>query len=93
MPARVADRSDFCLLLDGKALAPLVLKIGDCLLDPVNLLPKEPLLPLCRDRNLLELAVADDHGIIIAGCDPGAELLAVCRLEILPAGYKELLSR
>jgi hypothetical protein len=34
--------------------------------------------------------VSDDHGVIIAGGDPGTELLPVFGLKITLAGYQQL---
>ena len=80
----------FFHLFDGKALPVAVFQLGDRIRDFVDLFPEKPFLPLCRDRDLLELGMSDDNGIIIAGGDPGAELLPVFRFKIPLAGHQQL---
>ena len=44
---------------------------------------QQPLLAFLADGDFLELGVAYDDGIVVAGGDAGAELLAVMLLEVL----------
>ena len=73
-------------LLDGELFAALPLQFRDTLGDLVDLLLQETLLPLMGYGDLLELTVPDDNGIIVAGGDASAELLAIGGLEILLRG-------
>ena len=73
-------------LLDGELFAALPLQLRDTLGDLVDLLLQETLLSLMGYGNLLELTVPDDNGIIVAGGDASAELLAIGGLEILLRG-------
>ena len=77
-------------LLDGKPLAVAPLEFLDALHDLPDLLLKQPFLPLMGDGNLLKLAVSDDHRVIIAGCDPRAELLAPALFKVLFGRYQNL---
>ena len=85
--------SGFLHLLDGKILTTLIFQFCDCALDLINLFLQLPFLSLGRQRNLLKLAVTDDNGIIVAGCNTGAELLSVCGFKIFLRGNKELGTR
>ena len=77
-------------LLDGKVFAPAVLELCDSVLNLFNLLPQKAFLPFRRNRNLFKLAVADDHGIVIPGGDPGTELLPVLLFKVLSACHQNL---
>ena len=68
---------------DGKALNTAALQFLNALGDFLNLFPQQPLLPFHGDRNPLELAMSDNNGVVIAGGNTGAELLAVFRLKVL----------
>ena len=85
--------SGFLHLLDGKILATLIFQFCDCTLNLINLFLQLPFLSLGRQRNLLKLAVTDDNGIIVAGCNTSAELLSVCGFKIFLRGNKELGTR
>ena len=50
--------------------------------DFLDLILQQTLLPFKGNGDALKLAVADDHGVIIAGGDPGAELFSVSALKI-----------
>ena len=74
-------------LFDCPALfALLLLQLLDALGDFPDLLLDESSLTLRGERDFLELGMADDDGVVIAGGDAGAELLAVLRLEVLLCG-------
>ena len=61
---------DLLELLDGEAVAPIALDLGNALHDLVDLLLKQEGLPLRRHGDLLKLAVTDDDGVVVAGGDP-----------------------
>ena len=82
--------SGFLHLLDGKVLPVTVFQLTDGFRDLIDLFPEKPFLPLCGNRDLLKLRVSDDHSVIIAGGDPGTELLPVFGLKITLAGYQQL---
>ena len=77
-------------LLDGKTLAAAGLYLGNPFRDLVDLLIEEPFLTLSADGDFLKLAVSHDDGIIVAGGDPGAELLTVMGLKVLFRGDKDV---
>lgn len=77
-------------LLDGKALGAAGLEFCNAVLDLPDLLLQEPLLPLSGNGDALKLAVADDNGVIVAGGNAGAELLAVACLKVLFGGHKDI---
>ena len=77
-------------LLDGKALGAAGLEFCNAVLDLPYLLLQEPFLPLSGHGDALKLAVTDDNGVIVAGGDAGAELLAVTGFKILFGGYKDI---
>ena len=77
-------------LLDCPALAPFLLQLLDALGDLLDLLLDKPSLPLRREGYLLELTVPDDDGVVVAGGDAGAELLAVLRFEVLLRGDQDV---
>ena len=77
-------------LLDGKALGAAGLEFCNAVLDLPYLLLQEPFLPLSGYGDALKLAVADDNGVIVAGGNAGAELLAVACLKVLFGGDKDI---
>ena len=77
-------------LLDGKALGAAGLELRNAVLDLPDLLLQEPFLPLSGYGDALKLAVADDNGVIVAGGDAGAELLAVACLKVLFGSDKDI---
>ena len=77
-------------LLDGEAVAAVPLELGNALNDLVDLLLQDLLLPLHGHGDLLELAVADDDGVIVAGGDPCTEALAVLGLEVLSGCHQNI---
>ena len=77
-------------LLDGKVFGAAGLELRDAVLDLPDLLLQEPFLPLSGHGDALKLAVADDNGVIVAGGDAGAELLAVAGFKILFGGHKDI---
>ena len=76
--------------LDGKAVAACELGILNAIGDFLNLLVKEPFLPLRADGNTLKLRVADDNSVIVAGGDTGAEFLAVVGFKVLLGSDKDV---
>ena len=76
--------------LDGKAVAACELGILNAIGDFLNLLMKEPLLPLRADGDTLKLRVADDNSVIVAGGDTGAEFLAVVGFKVLLGSDKDV---
>ena len=77
-------------LLDGKALGAAGLELRNAVLDLPDLLLQEPLLPFSGNGDALKLAVADDNGVIVAGGNAGAKLLAVTGFKILFGGHKDI---
>ena len=77
-------------LLDGKALGAAGLELRNAVLDLPNLLLQEPLLPFSGNGDALKLAVTDDNGVIVAGGNAGAELLAVACLKVLFGSHKDI---
>ena len=69
-------------LLDGEVVASISFELGNALQHLVELLLQNSPLPLNGHWNFLELAVPDNHRVIVAGCDPAAELLPVFGLEV-----------
>ena len=71
--------------------APVVVKVTDgCRQDVEHPLLQEPLLPFSGNGDALKLAVADDNGVIVAGGNAGAELLAVACLKVLFGSHKDI---
>ena len=77
-------------LLDRKTLTAAGLHFRDSLGDLVDLLIEKPFLALPADGDFLELAVTHDDGVIVAGGNTGAELLAVVGLKVLFGGDKNV---
>ena len=82
----------FCAfeLLDRELFTPAELQFVYAFGNLINLLAQQVFLPFLRHRNTLKLAVTDDHGIIITGSDPCAELTPVRLFEILFRSYKDI---
>ena len=82
----------FCAfkLLDRELFTPAELQFVYAFGNLINLLTEQVFLSFLRHRDTLKLAVADDHGIIIAGSDPCAELTPVGFLEILFRSHKDV---
>ena len=70
-------------LLDSEPFPAAGLHLGDALGDFPNLLVQQSLLAFLADGDFLELGVTHDDGVIVAGGDAGAELLAVVFLKVL----------
>ena len=66
-----------------------VFQLRNRIRDLFDLCPEETFLPFRRNRDLLKLGMPDDHSIVIACSDPGAELLPVFRFKIPLAGHQQ----
>ena len=75
--------SGFLQLLNGKALAVVAFQFLDAFHDLSNLVLKQLLLTLMRDRNFLKLAVPDDHRVIIARGNSRTEFFPVSGFKVL----------
>ena len=64
----------------GCASARAIIRRRD---DFPNLLMQQPLLAFLADGDFFKLGVTHDNGVVVAGGDAGAELLAVVLLEVL----------
>ena len=73
----------FFHLLDRKTATILTPGIGQSQRNIVDLTLYNGFLPFRGERHALKLRMTDHDGIVIAGCDPGAELLTVTRFKIL----------
>ena len=73
----------FFHLLDRKTAAVLAPGIGQSQRNIVDLTLDNSLLPFRGERHTLKLRMTDHDGIVIAGCDPGAELLTIAGFKIL----------
>ena len=56
----------------------------------INLLLNDTFLPLKGQRDALKLAVPDDDGIVVAGCDAGAKTLSIGGFKVFLAGNEQL---
>ena len=74
----------------GELFTPHELQFLDSLGDLLDLLLQQPLLPFFRHGNFLKLAMADDDGIIVTGCNSGTETAAVILFKILLRGNQNL---
>ena len=83
----------FLHLFDGEVLGFFSLGIGNPHHDLVDLLFQNGPLALHAHRDLLELAMADDNGIVVAGGDSATEFLAVLGLKILAGSDKDVRCR
>ena len=77
-------------LLDAEFLTAAFLQLRNAHGDLRNLILQKPLLPLFADGDFLKLAVTNDYRIIVAGGNPGAELLAVFRFKVPLLGDKDI---
>ena len=77
-------------LLNGKTLGPGGFQLGNALLDFVDLFFQQPFLPLLGHGDFLELTVAHDDRVIIAGGNAGAEFLAIFGFKVLFGGNEEV---
>ena len=80
-------------LFDGIALTALVFGLIDRRCDVIYLSLDRSCLPFPGERDALELAVADDDGVIIPCRDPAAELFPVGRLKVLFCCDKDICCR
>ena len=69
-------------LLDREVVASISFELGNAFQHLIELLLQNSPLSLNGHRDLLELAVPDNHRVIIAGCDSAAKLLPVLGLEV-----------
>ena len=54
--------------------------------DFLDLIFDDPCLPFRRKRDFLKLRVADNDGIVVAGCDAGAKTLSIGGFKVFLAG-------
>ena len=80
-------------LLDGKVLRLFRLRLPNTQNDLIHLLLQNGPLPLSTDGYLLELAVADDDRVIVAGGDAPTKTFAVLCLKVLFRGHQHIGSR
>ena len=73
----------FFHLLDRKTATILTPGIGQSQRNIVDLTLYNGFLPFWRKRHTLKLRMTDHDGIVIAGCDTGAELLSIAGFKIL----------
>ena len=73
----------FFHLLDRKTAAILTPGIGQSQRNIVNLTLDNSLLPFRGERHTLKLRMTDHDGIVIAGCNAGAELLTIAGFKVL----------
>ena len=77
-------------LFDREILRFFSLGFGNAHHDFVNLLFQNGPLALYAHRDLLELRMPDNNGIVVAGGDPAAEFLAVLGFKILAGSDKNI---
>ena len=90
-PALVVQFLQLCLyrflgafqLLDREAISVLCFQFADTVHDFIVLLLQNITLPLNGHWNLFKLAVANNNGIKIAGCNSAAEAFAVLCFKVL----------
>ena len=58
--------------------------------DFLDLIFDDPCLPFRRKRDFLKLRVADNDGIVVAGCDAGAKTLSIGGFKVFLAGNEQL---
>ena len=73
----------FFHLLDRKTTAVLTPGIGQSQRNVVDLTLYNGFLPFWGKRHSFKLRMTDHDGIVIAGCDPGAELLTIAGFKVL----------
>ena len=83
----------FLHLFDGEVLGFFSLGFGNAHHDFVDLLFKNGPLAVYAHRDLLELRMPDNNGIVVAGGDPTTEFLAVLGLKILAGSDKDVRCR
>ena len=69
-------------LLDGEVVASISFELCYAFQHLIELLLQNSSLSLNGHWDLLELAVPDNHRVIVAGCDSAAKLLSVLGLEV-----------
>ena len=69
-------------LLDAELLRAAEFQFLNAFLNLHDLLLKQTLPAFVGNGNLFKLRMPDDDGVVIPGCDTGAELLAVPRLKV-----------
>ena len=69
--------------LDGKAFRTACFQFLKTFFDFHDLLLQKPLLPFLRYGDSFKLAVPDDNGVVVAGCNPAAELFSISRFKVL----------
>ena len=77
-------------LLDREVVAPISFQLGNAFQHFVELLLQNCSLSFNGHGDFLELAVPDNHGVVIAGCNPAAELLSVLCLKVLFRRYEDI---
>ena len=77
-------------LFDGEILRFFSLGFGNAHHDLVDLLFQNGPLALYAHRDLLELRMPDNNGVIVAGGDPATEFLAVLGFKILAGSDKDI---
>ena len=77
-------------LLHRELAAPVLLQLCNAADDLIQLFFKNKPLPVYRHGDFLELAVADDDGIIVAGGDPGAEPFTVPGFKVPLGGHQNV---
>ena len=77
-------------LLDGEVVPTALLQVADAVHNLLKLLLQNGSLPLYGHRNFLQLGVADDDSVVIAGGNAATESLAVFRLKVLLGGYQDV---
>ena len=80
-------------LFDGEVLCFFSLGFGNAHHDLVDLLLQNGPLALYAHRDLLELRMPDNNGIVVAGGDPTTEFLAVFGFKILAGGNEDICRR
>ena len=83
----------FLHLFDREILRFFSLGFGNAHHDFVNLLFQNGPLALYAHRDLLELRMPDDDGVVVAGGDAPTEFLAVFGFKILAGGDKDVRCR
>ena len=77
-------------LLDGEVVAVAPLQVTDAVQNLPQLLLQDSPLPLQRHRDFLQLGMSDDDGVVVAGGNAPAKLLAVFRLKVLFCGHENV---
>lgn len=71
-------------------LTGLFLGLCNGIFDFLDLIFDNPCLPFRRKRDFLKLRVADNDGIVVAGCDAGAKTLSIGGFKVFLAGNEQL---